>query len=81
MNECEIGSGIGFEPTTSRPNIAAIHTFHTSGGLPGKREGNQKEVFPIHWRVKIVNPGEPASATIEVSSEKAGVKRQNVDLF
>ena len=50
------------------------------GVLPGKREGNQKEVFPIHWQVKIVNPDEPAFAKIEVSSEKAGVTRQRVEL-
>ena len=51
------------------------------GVLPGKREDNQREVFPILWRVKIVNPDEPAFVKIEVSSEKAGVARQRVDLL
>ncbi len=50
------------------------------GGLPGKRENNQKGEFPIRRRVKIKNPGEPAFAGIEVFSEKAGVARQRVDL-
>ncbi len=50
------------------------------GVLPGKRENNQNEVFPIQWRVKVINPGDPASVKIEVFSEKAGVARQRVDL-
>ena len=51
------------------------------GVLPGLRENNQEVIFPIQWNVKIVNPNEPASVNITVTSEKAGVACHRIDLI
>ena len=74
------------KPVTARVTLVNAELVESAdviklGVLPGRRENNQKEVFPIQWRVKIVNPNEPAFANITVTSAKAGVVRHRIDLF
>lgn len=49
------------------------------GLLPGTR-GGEPEIFELVWQVRAINPAAPASMTIEVQSEKAGVARHTVEL-
>jgi len=50
------------------------------GILPGARAESPAEEKPLHWRVRLDDPGRPGRAVVTVSSEKAGTKRAIVEL-
>jgi len=52
----------------------------TLGILPGNRGDKKGQASALQWRVRIFNPEKPAFAWIEVSSEKAGIARQRIEL-
>lgn len=50
------------------------------GILPGVREGEPEHTTTVRWRIRVVDPTQPLSGQVIVTSEKAGTSRARIPL-